>query len=362
MKIVHIIGRFTTGGAEIFLRDLVCELNTKENIEIEVWALSRSNNKDFEQEYIECLEIEGIKTRIFNKRHKKDKIKTIFKLRKEIIKSKPSLINCHLEEVTLFTCIANLFTGIPVLQTIHNCKISLPKIQKNIISHMIEKYIAISESVKHVLIEDVKIKEEQIETIFNGIHISKFIDGKKNINDKITNIVAIGRLTEQKNHELLIKSFSRFIKQSNIYDMPILNIYGEGELENHLLEIINENGMQEYIKLRGVSNNIPSILNNSDIYIMSSLWEGLSISLIEASISGIPIIATNVGSNYESIEDGINGYLVECSEEELCSAIEKIYDASVRQSFNRMSKIIINKFNIKNTSDRYFNMYYELIK
>ena len=362
MKIVHIIGRFTTGGAEIFLKNLVGELNNKNNIEIEVWALSRSNNEKFEKEYIENLDSIGIKTKVFNKRHKKDKIRTIYRLRKEIKKLKPDLINCHLEEVTLFTCIANLFTGVPIVQTIHNCKISLPKLQKNIISYMTEKYIAISESVKQILIEDIKIKESQIETIFNGVDISKFVNDKRNINDSVYNIVAIGRLTEQKNHELLIKGFSKFIKGSTTYNKPILNIYGEGELEKNLLKLVDKYNMQKYIKLRGISNSIPKVLNDADIYIMSSSWEGLSISLIEASISGIPIIATDVGSNYEIIEDGINGYLVQCNEDEMCDAIEKMMDVDIRQFFYRKCKININKFNIKNTADKYFNLYYKLIR
>lgn len=362
MKVVHIIGRFTTGGAEIFLKDLACELNHLKDVKLEVWALSKSNNKNFEQKYISKLQENDIKVKVFDKRHKKDKIKTIIKLRKEIRKSNPSIINCHLEEVTFFTCIANLFTGIPIVQTIHNCKISLPKIQKLFLRYIIDKYIAISESVKSILIEEIKIKESQIEVIFNGIKISKFENNSRKIDGKVFNIVSVGRLTEQKNHELLIKAFAKLIKQNDIKDIPKLSIYGDGELKDRLAKTIFEHKVENYIELKGISNNISDILKSSDIYIMSSLWEGLSISLIEASISGIPIIATNVGSNHEIILDGVNGYLINCNEEELIKAIKKMFDINTRKYFNEMSYINKKKFDIKNTAKEYYAAYSRLIK
>ena len=59
-----------------------------------------------------------------------------------------------------------------------------------------------------------------------------------------------------------------------------------------------------------IRQDIPELLKESDIYVMSSEWEGLSISLIEALASGIPIVATNAGSNNEVVENNVSGIIV----------------------------------------------------
>lgn len=122
-------------------------------------------------------------------------------------------------------------------------------------------------------------------------------------------ILTAGRLTEQKNHKMLLEVFTEFSKQFPEYH---LNIFGRGELEEKLNEKIRDLQMQDKISLRGFSDNLYEELGKGGIYVSTSDWEGISNSLLEALAMGIPTVATDcpMGGSRMCIEDGINGYLI----------------------------------------------------
>ncbi len=78
--------------------------------------------------------------------------------------------------------------------------------------------------------------------------------------------------------------------------------------------MIRSLNLKKYVELLGVRKDIPEILRRADIYVMSSEWEGLSIALIEALASGLPIVATDAGSNNEIVENEASGLIVPTKE------------------------------------------------
>lgn len=148
-------------------------------------------------------------------------------------------------------------------------------------------------------------------------------------------IITAGRLTEQKNQELLIRAFKRIIEK---YPDYILKIYGRGEKEKELLGIIEENHLEEKAYLKGFSDNLYQELSYGGIYVSSSNWEGISNSLAEALAMGIPTIATDcpMWGSRMLIDDGKNGLLVPVEDEDaLVNAIENlISDDSLRSKIS----------------------------
>lgn len=122
-------------------------------------------------------------------------------------------------------------------------------------------------------------------------------------------VVTAGRLTKQKNHELLIRAFTEFSKKYKEYS---LKIYGVGEMEAELQSLIEELHMRDRIFLCGFSNQLYEDIRKCFIYVSSSDWEGISNSLVEALALGIPTIATDcpVGGSRMCIRDGINGFII----------------------------------------------------
>lgn len=112
------------------------------------------------------------------------------------------------------------------------------------------------------------------------------------IEEEVTNrkdIVAVGRLTEQKNFQSLIMAFSKIVNEvdDNLY------IYGEGKLRDNLLNLIQKLSLQNRVFLMGLSNNIKHEMFNKKLFVLSSLFEGLPNCLMEAMALGLPCIATD---------------------------------------------------------------------
>ena len=102
-------------------------------------------------------------------------------------------------------------------------------------------------------------------------------------------IVSVGRLTEVKNHELLIRAFSDIADK--IPDN--LEIFGDGPLKNKLELLIKELGLQNRVFLRGLVSDIPNAIRKSKLFVLPSNYEGMPNALMEAMALGIPCIATD---------------------------------------------------------------------
>lgn len=131
-------------------------------------------------------------------------------------------------------------------------------------------------------------------------------------------IIAVNRITKQKNLPMLIKAFDLVKDKFPDYK---LHIYGRGEAENEIQQLIAQLNLNSRVELKGFSNNIYEEIKKSRLYVISSDYEGLSNSMLEALAIGIPVIATDcpIGGAKEYITDGVNGMLVNCGDIQVLS-------------------------------------------
>ncbi|MGL5988351.1 glycosyltransferase [Cetobacterium sp.] len=367
-KIVHVISSCSPGGAEILVKDTLIELKkTFDNVEL--WVMSKvkdcfSEDIDskifFEKNYVNELEKKGIKVYFFEKKPKKYSLNFFLNILKRFLKIEPNIIHCHLEEVTfhivLILGIFKFVKNIKIYQTIHNVKIDYPKLQKYFIRRVITKFVSISDEVT-ISIKNIGIPNIKIVQIENAINLEKFKIENRYINKKPKHLIAVGRMVQQKNYSLMIKAFSKAI--SNLENKPILKIIGTGLDEQFIKKIIIEEKIQKNIALLGNKINISEYLKEADIYLMSSKWEGLSISLIEACSAGLPIICTNVGSNNNVVKDGINGFLIESENEKLFSEKlqELMENQELRIKFSKNSVNISKDFSLEEKVKKLIKLY-----
>ena len=140
------------------------------------------------------------------------------------------------------------------------------------------------------------------------------------------NIVTVGRLEEQKNHELLIKAFARI---ADSIPLDNLIIYGEGQLRPHLNEIIAQYKLTERVVLAGSQSDIPNLLCKAKCFVLSSDYEGMPNALMEAMAAGVPVVSTDCpcGGPRTLIQNKEQGILVPVGNEILLSeAIFTILD------------------------------------
>ena len=114
---------------------------------------------------------------------------------------------------------------------------------------------------------------------------------------------SVGRLVEVKGHIHLIRAVADL-------DRVHVILIGEGEEENRLREEAARLGMQGRLHLLGFSERVPELLKGLDLFVLSSLNEGMGRALVEAMASGLPCVATRVGGVVDLIQDRITGILV----------------------------------------------------
>lgn len=136
-------------------------------------------------------------------------------------------------------------------------------------------------------------------------------------------ITHIGRFAPQKNHELLIQAFARVYSNYPIY----LFLVGDGPLKSQIEHQVRQLGIQQRVRFLGIRTDVPAILNASDIFVLSSRWEGNPMSVMEAMAAGLPVVATAVGGVPELVEHGVSGFLVPSENASLLAeAIQRLVD------------------------------------
>lgn len=167
-------------------------------------------------------------------------------------------------------------------------------------------------------------------------------------------IVSVARLQPQKNQKLLINAFADFCKTTSEFE---LHIYGVGELEQELRNQIQELGMNDKIFLKGFSNHVMEEIRNSMMFVLSSDYEGIPNSMIEALALGIPVISTDcpVGGPAVYIESGVSGILVPVGDAKaMAQAMERIAsDTAYAEYLAENGKKIKEKFSLKKIADRF---------
>ncbi len=165
-------------------------------------------------------------------------------------------------------------------------------------------------------------------------------------------ISAVGRLTAQKNYDLLLDAFKIVNDSFPEYE---LNIYGKGELEDYLKEKAQLMGLDKKVKFMGFVNNAVSEIRDNALYVLSSDYEGVSNSLAEAMAVGLPVVSTDcpIGGSAMCIENDVNGLLVPIKDKEaLAEAIcTLLQNPEMAEDLGRCASNIRERFSQESISD-----------
>jgi len=298
-------------------------------------------------------------------------LKNITQLVKE---SRIDLIHSHTWGTDFYGYWASKILGVPMLATVHNRYYIFGKwtrrlSYKVLISH-VQKIVAVSKDIQNLLKEDLKLLPQKIKLIYNGIDTSKFekkFDQEKlrkelNLLKEDLILGNVGNLREVKDHYTLILSFS---KVSPFFPQAKLLIIGEGELKTNLFKLRAELELEDKVLLLGHRDDIPSLLNLMDVFILSSRLEGCSISILEAMASGKPVIATRVGGNPELVLEGKTGFLVPSAEPEKLAEtiIQLLKDEKLRKKMGEEGrKRVMEKFSRESMVKNYEELYSQILR
>lgn len=167
--------------------------------------------------------------------------------------------------------------------------------------------IANSEATKRSILlnNNSLFPANKIKVLYNGISFNGFENIKEE--HKTPVIGTIGRLSYQKRHDLLV-SIAKTLHDKNIDCRFIIG--GDGELKDKIHKQIADNHLENFVEMSGFVNNPHEFLQQIDIFVLTSEWEGFGYVLAEAMRAGKPIVAFNTSSTPELIENGKNGFLI----------------------------------------------------
>lgn len=169
------------------------------------------------------------------------------------------------------------------------------------------RFLANSESIKINNAKNLGISPEKIDVIYRGRNVNRFFfqvdDRLKKKNFRLLNV---GRLLKRKGQLELVEAFARF---TQIYPEATLTIAGEGELRPQLEAMVKLHQLEGKVFFPGNVSNIPELLEECDLFVFPSWYEGFSGALVEAMLAGAPIVASNIDMNTEAVEDGKTAHL-----------------------------------------------------
>ena len=279
------------------------------------------------------------------------------------------------------TTIANIFlrkiiirkiVGDPVWERVYNKKLTTEsfdsfqknkqrlsiKIQKNIRNWSIKNSNLIITPSEHLktFVQNIGF-ENDIYVINNGVEIKQI--EKVTLENKIIKLVVVSRLVNQKNIDMVIKAVKR-IEDKNI----LLNIVGDGPEVNNLKNLVKEKSLNKRVSFIGKIKNseLHNYLEDADIFIQASNYEGLPHSILEAINYEIPILSTEVGGCSAILNKGERGYIIPMpvSEVEISEEIRKIINN--KDEARSKAKLAKNYLNQEHNFNTNAEIYHEKIK
>ena len=352
IKVAVVLPYFGNGGAENMVAHLVSHLDL-DQVNVQVFCIYGNAQKNHLEDEVRSHGVEIIyigKGLGFSP-------SAVFKLYKALNKFKPDVIHTHLM-ACMYSAPWILLHRIKMLHTIH----SIPKAENNYkirrivmtILYKIRKAVpvAISSENQRLIAEYYRLKIDSIEVVDNPVVTKKFYHN--GYDNEYIMLVTVGRLSKEKNQGLLIQVLANLVKE---YPKIKLRIIGDGKERETLRQKATDLNLQSNIEFTGNVPDVENYLCDADIFVLSSLYEGVPLSILEAMAAGLPIVSTDVGGVKDIVTD--NGILVNSGDvDAMTQAILKlIRDRTLRLKYGEHSLANVKKYDIENVSKHYIDLY-----
>lgn len=367
IKVLEVIRQGQIGGGESHLLDLIRFFDKKQ---IEPVCLSFTDG-----EMITQLKNMGIKCHIIETSKAFD-VK-IQKRIKQLIKSENiQLVHAHGSRAASNVIWPAKSMHIPLIYTVHGWSFHddqsaiikhLRAYSEKIICHYSNEIICVSQSNANTGKETFGLKDYHV--VENGINLERFnpsnqfqnLRPEMNFEENDFVVGFIARCTKQKAPIDFLKGVEIAHKQNN----KIKGLFvGEGEMDNEVDAYITSHQMETYIHRSSFRTDVPELLHTIDVYCLPSLWEGLSIALLEAMAMEKAIIATPTDGTNEVIHDKDNGIIIPFQNAQaLAVAINELAESpDLCRKYGHAARSIVEKrFNAKRVAESVTSLYYNTI-
>ena len=218
-----------------------------------------------------------------------------------------------------------------------------------------DKMISVSADIKESLIRDYGFQESNLEIIRNGIVIPELVNRVQKRDDFV--IGSVGRLVPVKDYPLMVEVAKAVNAKT---DKIRFELAGDGPMLGNVQDRIHKCGLEQHFALPGFIREVSAFYEGLDVYLNTSLHEGIPMSVLEAMAHGVPPIAPRVGGFEEIVTDGVDGYLVDGrNPQDFAEKCLSLYrNPTLRQSMGQAAREkVVQQFSVERMTDAYLNLY-----
>ncbi len=368
IRIVHILHSFEIGGLENGVVNLINSLDWEryQHVLLCVTHAGRlvARLRRLDVEVIELGKSEGQDWRL------------PLKMAKQLRLIRPQIVHTR-NWGTIEGIIAGRLSGVPVVVHGEHGRTMIEigrgsrkrKLIRRLLVPMIDAYVTVSEELGAIARTEIGVPSRKITTICNGVELGRFsgefnqraIRLAQGIPVDAFVVGCVGRLDPVKNYESLVQVVAGLVK-----DFPNVRllIVGDGPQYSALDQLRHTMGVAEHISLIGARDDVPLLLKAMDVFVLPSLSEGISNTILEAMASSLPVVATRVGGNIELVRHRETGFLVDSGNlMDLADAIRAYLEnpCLVREHGAAGVKRIQNHFSLGRMVSAYDALYQNLL-
>ncbi len=343
MKIIMVTAGMSGGGTERVIA-VLANYMAKKDCDVMIVMTSRDEVVYELQNRVQVLSIGGSTGGSLLKR-----IKRVCNLRKLFRQDKEQIIVSFGTETNLFSLLAGIGLKNRVIVSERNDpnQCSYPRL-RNVVYRMADGLVFQTEEARSCFPKKIAGRGCVIP---NPLAEKMEPDLKRERNREV---VTVGRLEPQKNHALLLRAFCGFVE---FYPDYRLVLYGKGYLEKELKALAKELQIEEKVFFAGFAENVKEKIQNAAMFVLSSDYEGVSNSLMEAMALGLPVISTDcpIGGSAMLIEDKVNGLLIPVGDEKALTDAMKYMaeDISRAEKIGKKAEYVREKYSVEQICEKW---------
>jgi glycosyltransferase involved in cell wall biosynthesis len=359
VRIVQLVETLEVGGLERMAVDLALRQQQAGN-RVAVYCLFGAGpmRRELDAATIPVIEL-----------HKESRSKAglVWTLARQLARDRAEVLHGHNPGVHHFAAVAKQLARVPVcLNTRHGAATSQGRPYDERYFRLVERWtdhvVFVCEYARAQLEPRLGYPARKCSVVRNGISTEAFVAraASPGARRPRLRLGTIGRLVPAKGHAVLIDAFSRL---AAAVPEASLSIYGYGRLESELREQIRRLGMEQRIRLEGRTDDTAGALAAMDIFVMSSIHEGLPLVILEAMAAGLPIVSTQVGGIPEVAPEGdVAWYCAPGDAESLAAVLRCAAEApDLALRGGRARELAFSRYAIAQMADAYECLYRRLL-
>lgn len=370
INVLHVADKLSLGGSTIHgVTQLFAWWFSEYNRERYRVSLCSLRERDKAGEFVESL---GIQT-YYLSRGKYDP-RTFSDLLGLIKREDVQLLHLHGYGAATFGRMSALAVGIPAVIHEHMYDPKIPVYQR-LADRLLRRFtahgIAVSRSVREFMVNDRSIPQDLVEVIYNGAPMKMFATSPKSGPDSWKTrleipqenlvVAIVGRLHPIKGHTYFLQAAQKVLED---FQQVTFLVVGDGELMEQLKQESRELAIEDQVIFMGYCDSVSSVMKEVDVKVISSLSEGIPLTLFEAMNAGLPVVSTDVGGIKEILEEGRTGFLT--PPQDPVALAEKILlllkEGELRRTMSAAAKEASHQYDVTRNVRKFEAIYEELTR